>query len=409
MSYSRVINLMWKFCFLTTFFINCSGSDDVKFEADSHMQFLFNCAADPKYSEDCPNLIREKFKKSFKASPTDILFVLDDSCSMATIAGSMASGFTSLASTTYPGNTKMGLTYMAPAKVESDGSLNLSTPYHSNVPIESAGFIKLVTKQSMNNYVDAYPEHESYFPEQGCNDEWFSPDQKGDDGNSCLTAVSQLAPLCTGVEAGLVTLEQTLKSYSIQGKRLFRENAFVNIIFVSDTHEPGANYFGRSGAPEKMKSYEEIISVINSNSPNISSLKMAGILPLPVEGHEIYDGLNVIGNKPQTTDEAYINAEADWDFSYLPFIKRTDGAVSHANSDDWVGIAQSLVEDSKSTGTLILNLKSNAIKIYIVSINNIQVPEDDWSISSDGSVITLKYSSDANTTLNIDVVYGVKQ
>lgn len=392
-------------------FQNC-GEESLSFGFDSQRQFLYDCVEDPNSSADCPNLKREQFDRSYsdvkRTAPTDILFILDDSCSMRTIATSMASGFDSLQSSKYPDDTKMGLTYMAPVKQDDMGGLDFLTPYHRNVPLESPGLVKLVTKQTIADYVAAAPEHTSSFVAEGCDDAWFSPNQKGSDGKSCLEAVSQLAPICTGVEAGLVTLEQTLKNYNSQGKRLFREGAFVNIIFISDTHEPGANYFGKPNAPQKMKSYEEILSVINTNSPNIFSLKMAGILPIPVDGAPIYNGLKVIGDIPQNDEEAKINGEKFYDYSYLPYIKRTGGSVSHAKTGDWSGLAASLVEDSKVAGTILVSLKESAKKIYLITINDSEIQEDQWSLSSDGRVLTLDYRADANTAIDIDVIYEVE-
>lgn len=394
------------FLLMGLFFQNCTD-DGVSFDSESYLQYLYACAEDPNHAEDCPNVKREQFAKSFSVAPTDILFVLDDSCSMRTIANSMASGFASLQEATYPGDTRMGLTYMAPVNVDEMGFLDFLTPYHRNVPVETPGLVKLVNKQNVDNYVAAYPNHSEYFQMEVCNESWFSPGQKNSNGDSCLSAAAQLAPICTGVEAGLVTLEQILNRYTLNNQRLFREDAFVNIIFVSDTHEPGANYFGRPNAYERMKSYGEIVSLINENSPGISSLKMGGILPLPVDGHEAYEGLNVIGAKPQTEEESYINGEGNWDFSYLPYIKETGGSVSHANASNWTGIANSLVQDTKTTGTLVLTLADRADRILSVLINGEAVAQEDWSISANSRVITIKHTSDTSTTLNIDIIYEV--
>jgi hypothetical protein len=404
----KLISAFIIICSLLVFgFNNCSGVKGVQFSSLSERQFLLECAENSEFDTNCPQLVREQFKRTYLTSPTDILFILDDSCSMSTIATSMADGFSSLQSFSYPDNTLMGLTYMTPAKQDVNGIIDFATPFMPKLKISSPGYLSLVNKERVDGYLTDQSNHASYFPKKACNNEWFFPNEQNIDNQYCLDAASQLAPICTGIEAGLVSLEQVLKRHTLNGKRLFREGAFVNIILVSDTHEPGGNYFGLANAPERMKTYEELLSVINDNSPNVASLKISGILPLPVDGSPLYDGLNVIGDKPQTDQEAKVNGELFHNYSYLPYIKQTGGAVAHAKTNNWSGIAASIIDSSKRTGTLVVTLKEKPERIRLVAINGVDLSENDWSIGSTGNVISIKYSSPVDKDLDIDVVYEI--
>ena len=140
---------------------------------------------------------------------------------------------------------------MTPAWENEDGSLDFNRQWHANVHLDLPGHLQLVTNNTIQAYITNRSEYAGSYPIQACSEEWFTPDATNGTGSGekCLTAAVQLAPVCTVVEAGLVSLEHMLEKYNQAGKRLFRERAFVNLILVSDTHEPGATLLGSLELP----------------------------------------------------------------------------------------------------------------------------------------------------------------
>ncbi len=358
--------------------------------------------------ENCSstNTKTETIVKTFEQAPTDILFVLDESCSMSAIANAMRDGFATIAQANYPKDTQMGVTYMSTAWVNEDQSIDYGKVWHQNMSVHQPGYLRLVNKDGVADYLSAFPEKTSRFSRPACDDGWFDPDSKNANGDSCLSAAVQLGGACTVTEAGLVSLEQLLSYKTSQNQRLFREGAFVNIIFVSDTHEPGANYFGKPGAPDSMKSDpESLISMIHANSRGVASVKFGGILPLPKKGHPSLDGLKVIGDIPKTDEEAKVGNEGTWDYSYLPVIKSFDGAVAHAKSDNWGGVAASLIDDSKYTGSVFLELSNKVKKIKEVRVNGKALARRQFFLGLDRASLNLRYSAKADEKLTIEVDY----
>ena len=145
--------------------------------------------------------------------------------------------------------------------------------------------------------------------------------------------------------------------------------------------------------------------MISANSPGLSSVKLGGILPIPVAGDPIYEGLNVIGAVPQTPEEARINGVAFWDYSYLPLIREMRGSVSHAKSDDWSGMAQALVDSAKHTGSIFVTLQNPAATVHSVIINGNRLFKSSFFVLNDGVTLAIRYSSPTNVNLEIQVIY----
>lgn len=446
-------------------FMNCSKN---KFNLDNATIFKQDCKNNPQLSKDCFNYGQELIKKSFNTTPTDILFVLDDSCSMESIANSVRDGFKSIGAAHFPDNTKMAVTYMSPSNLKPDGEVDylnaweglgvLSTkqkikilPGHmdlvnssniaefkslrpsimleANYAITIAEFkilfpsvniddaankitratdglrliIKPISKPTASEVASAFDIYKLSNP--GCPNSWFAPKDTNSSKQSCLDSAVQLVPACTGVEAGLVSLEQMLQLKTKNNQKVFRDGAFVNIIFVSDTHEAGAAYFGSPGAPKKMANLEKIQSVILANNPNVNSIKFSGVVPLPPAGDEKLKGVKIIGTLPATIEDSKVNGEDLWDFSYLSLIKATKGVAAHASNNNWSAIASSIIDDSKYTGSLVINLKEKAVKIHNLKINNNVIDLSTVVLSTDGKSLTLYYKSTTNDNLNIEVEY----
>ncbi len=475
-------------------FQNCSKSNS--FAADGQLKFDSTCAQDPLFDEDCYNYGDDESTVTIndntnplKATPTDILFVLDESCSMETIANQVRDGFNSLLGSQFPINTKMAVTYMSPALVNDDESVDFKSVYAgiTSTQIRSIipalpGHLQLVSKNSIDSFITAvptiyntvaklnytinknefaalYPAVNILDPKTGitvsksdpndivfkydaaypmtdskrntnpnalevqqayaiskfstvaCDQEWFDPGAKNSANQNCLTGAVQLTNVCTGVEAGIVSLEHMLKKYKEDNKKLFRDNSNVNIVLVSDTHEAGfadettgVTYFGTPGARKVQSTLEEIQSIIIENNPTIASIKFSGIVPLPEVGNPLLDGLNVIGNLPATATESQVGAEQLNGFSYLPFIKRSGGLAGHAANNNWSAIASQIAEDARYSGNIFIPLSGKVKRILEVTVNGKLFDLAKVILSADGRSFSMSVS-DYKTTTDLKIKF----
>jgi len=76
----------------------------------------------------------------------------------------------------------------------------------------------------------------SRFSADGCG-AWFAPTDTNGEGIPCIVAHTQIGLTAVDAEAGLSALFQMLQKH--RGSALFRRGAAVNVVFVSDTHDPG--------------------------------------------------------------------------------------------------------------------------------------------------------------------------
>lgn len=176
--------------------------------------------------------------------PSDVLFVIDDSSSMVSILGTVAKGFESLTPNSFPLNSRVGVMYTLPGNPQ-----NLASPHpkilegksYASTLAKAPGFLRLVSKTTIGNYLaqSGLPSPNqkpmsAQFPVEGCA-EWFAPDAKNSKGERCFKAAVQAPLLSVGCEAGVAALDQLLKVRT----QTFRAGSDVNIVFLSDTHDPG--------------------------------------------------------------------------------------------------------------------------------------------------------------------------
>lgn len=182
----------------------------------------------------------ETFPLAADASrPTDFLWIIDDSSSMKGLIGKVKSGFASLTPDKYPPNSRVAVMYTLPGD-PADLTKRHPDVTQSIAGLEKApGFLRFVRKASIAGYL-AQPGLSAGVADQfgieGCDTEWFAPDAKNAKGQSCFDAAVQAPFQSVGCEAGLVALKQLL---DLRAEPVFRAGADVNVIFVSDTHDPG--------------------------------------------------------------------------------------------------------------------------------------------------------------------------
>lgn len=165
----------------------------------------------------------------------DYLFVVDGSASMARVLGRVLDGFDALAdSGVFPSEARIAVMSTLPSdparphRVHPGGP---GAPWLRHEP----GFGDLVDGARIALFRDtAPPGVAERYGLDGCN-AWFAPSDHNNDGVPCLVANTQISLVPVIVEAGLTAVGQRLD----RGEPLFRTGAAANVVFVSDTHDPG--------------------------------------------------------------------------------------------------------------------------------------------------------------------------
>lgn len=360
-----------------------------------------------------PKIVSEDFSAETNTilNQTDILFVVDESGSMSKVLVPFQAGFASLSAATYPKNTRMAVTNMAPGYYTDLPSLTVdfsnsflntaATQYFTQQP----GFNQLITADSISSFVGLNPTFAPKFPLKGCS-AWFSPEEKNVDGQSCLNAHTQVGLISTGVEAGIVSLDQLVRRNAAAGKALFRPGSLVNIVFVSDTHDPGANYYGRPGAPAALPDYNAVTQAIELSNPGIRGVKYNAIAPMPPLGDTALNGVNYVGSLPADLTESKISAENLNSFSYLSYVAKSGGVAMHP-INDWTLSLPKLVEETKVSRAPTVALGMPAKKILKVTVDGIEIDSTKYFLVNANMEVRLQSNPSWPEKIQIHVDYEV--
>ncbi len=167
----------------------------------------------------------------------DYLFVVDDSVSMESVIDPLRQGFSSLAHEgVFPPRSRIAVMNTQPGDYQNLQRWH-PTVLRSWALRGSPGFLRLVDGDALESYRQRLgPERAGLFAHRGCQ-AWFAPQERGAGGVSCLEAHTQIGLVAYRAEAGLHAFKQLLL---VRGEQpLFRPGAAANVIFVSDTHDPG--------------------------------------------------------------------------------------------------------------------------------------------------------------------------
>jgi hypothetical protein len=370
--------------FLTIFaFQNCSQTD---FGATSVDAASLSLNPDGSYTQ---SFLAETMKINGKV---DLLFVVDESSSMNVVLGDVVAGFDSISKVSYPPDSRMGVTNMAPAYY-TDADNGLFDPARSFTTLaptkQQPGFLRLVDAAGINSFVAANPSQSSHFSKAGCATGWFEPKAMNAAGDSCLSAASQISLLGIGQEAGLVSLDQLSRRLAQNGGRLFRPGVLANVVFVSDTHDPGAAYYNKPGAPKAIAKYSDLVKSIYKDNPGLAGLKFHGIVPLPPAGHAALTGVTTLGNLPATLADSEISGESLWDFGYLPFVAGSGGVAMHPVNNDWSAVAKDLVKDLAVSHAPSVMLAVPSVRILSVKVAGVELDPADYTLLADGQTIQI--------------------
>ncbi len=341
-----------------------------------------------------------------KRRPTDVLFIVDESVSMKSVIDHVRQGFNSVDPNTFPSDTLLAVTNMAPAIVDSFWKPTFGRSFivpADDYIVNQPGFLRLVTANSIANFKTKFAKHSDSFTQLGCQQGWFRPTDVDADGINCLNGASQVALQGIGVEAGVVSLKELTLKYTSEGQKLFRPGSIANIIFVSDTHDPGSGYYGKPNAPASIPTTTEILSAINANQPELAGVVFSGVVPLPMASDPKLSGVNVLGNLPQTPEEESVSDEGTHGYSYLDFIRNSGGYAMHVVNDNWTNIIQNL---TLKLGYLVnpqIKLNAPIAELKEILVGDLLLSTSDYKILDDHQTIIIYPKDTWPATLDITV------
>ncbi len=334
----------------------------------------------------------------------DVLFVLDESVSMNNIAAEVQAGFASIPESVYPTDTLMAVTNMAPAKYvdPSTDQFDISQSFFNLAQIvDLPGFIRLINKASVDHYVATHGSPN--YPKPACAQSWFKPQDKNSNGDYCLVAHSQISQERIGVEAGLIALDQLVKTHFGNSSRLFRKGALANVIFVSDTHDPGkADYYGQPGGASDLPSYTKLIQTVHSLNDDLAGLKFHGVVPLPPAGSPELDGVTTVGTIPATIEESKVANEYLYGFSYLPYIKNSGGIAIHPVGNSWTSAIEQMVHEISTVQSPVLIAPYPVSEVIYLKVNGQLLSPSEFTVHSDQVTIEIHANNTWGDTINVE-------
>ncbi|SMF41062.1 hypothetical protein [Pseudobacteriovorax antillogorgiicola] len=250
--------------------------------------------------------------------PVDYLIVFDTSSSMKRILERVSYSLEKvLQENPFPLDSRMAVLHTlaatkTPRSREPDPRINGINRYKLRF---DPGFLRLVSQTSVERYIEVFPQARGSYREELCSS-WFHPMEKIQD-SFCMTRALQANFSPIGIEAGMKAFSQLMR---LQDGPLFRKHAVVNVIFISDTHEPGRKVdWAYTG-------YSSIRSIVYSNSPSISGIKFHGLVPW----EERCTGENLYGESYQNWISPSGGTKHDiCDFNYQDFFRNmADNSVS---------------------------------------------------------------------------------
>ncbi len=275
----------------------------------------------------------ENFQLSLEAAikpKVDYVFVVDNSDSMRSIISGVRQGFTSIASKAlFPEDSRVGV-------------MSMTVQESASSKAKLVGFLQLANKKQITNSKRSNSSKAEY---PGC-DSWFEPSEKDAKGNYCLVSASQFTLHGLGVEAGITAFQRTILAAN---KGFFRKNALVNVIFVSDTHEPGKNN-AQLIAELSQKGYPEMEALVKGNS-DIQSLRFHAIAPIAGK----------------------CSSENTWGFSLHKLVDASGGTKQHCLGADYESFMTDMVKKSVGVEEVSFALPANVVAINSVEIDGNEV------------------------------------
>lgn len=236
----------------------------------------------------------------------DYLFVVDNSISMRTLLPKFLSGVETLANdpTAFGDRARIAVITTLPADPDVPGALHPSVRLTPGIEYDP-GFGAPVSETRVREYVAAAPHMRRRMNLPGCN-AWFSPDEKSEYGNPCLQAHMQVGLTPVRVEAGLTAFGQLLDTKDFS----FRRGAAVNVVFVSDTHDPGIDLMRHAFAEDMVALRPKVSDLQDAVKARFdtSAFRLHAIAPATVCTNEDWSSIGpVYKTAAETTGGVFID------------------------------------------------------------------------------------------------------
>lgn len=318
-------------------------------------------------------IAKKVFNFNDNPTPIDYLFVLDNSVSMLPIIKRIRSGLIKAASMEeFPKSS-----YFAVMSTMIGDDDNLSTTgrginRYPGIDYEP-GFLDFVDKESIQLYRQMVPQFAHLWPLKGCEQQWFSPGELNEQGVPCFAAALQSTASRVGAEAGALAFKQLLEKH--KDKPLFREDALLNVIFISDTHDPGRP---DPVLLERTPTFEELNSLVEEYE-NVEKLRFHALAP----------------EVPCTSEDVH-------NLSYYKLVDASGGAKQDPCTDqNYQNFVQNMIRTSQHRPA-VFKLSPPARAILAIRINDQLF--NDFELEEDGRLLRLGVDPDFKLEL-VEVTY----
>jgi hypothetical protein len=330
-----------------------------------------------------------RYGKDIKPSVADFLFVLDNSISMGDDAARVSQGLAAIAKETFPESTRIAvMTTMAasdPFAASPIVHADISTKDYGACINREPGFLSFVDRASVEAFKGCAGvpfQYAAKYAKSACESGWFQPFDTNANGDRCFVAALQNSFHAVGCEPGLLALQQLLQRNN--GKPLFRENAAVSIIFISDeqvgcTAGPArGNVLNNAGnfVKDVGKTATNLKNAILQNS-KVLSVKFHGIIP-PDPGE----------NVPTDT------------LSYQAVINHLGGKAFNISNPfaDYNSMIDQLIQDKVDNTSSEFSIPATAKKVTSVEVDGVVTKA--FTFDAGRSKVTLQ-GLDPNKTVDI--------
>jgi hypothetical protein len=318
----------------------------------------------------------------------DYLFVVDSSPSTKQIIEKLTAGFAAMADErVWPSRARIAVMNTIPADPDD---LTKAHPAMDDPTLSARepGFGRLVSRDGIARFRRTASLWQAMrFQYDGC-DAWFGPGDVDANGVPCFLGNTQTSRTIGPLEAGLTAFGQLLERNA--GKPTFRSGAAVNVIFVSDTHDPGFDPFKKNGDPDPRWAR---IAPLEKSRPTFAQLR------------DLLSRDNVVSSfrlHAIAPEEECVERWMDIDGTYFDEVAASGGKmidICGAEASDYADFLRSIADAPVDAPIFPLATPATTVRSVVVDGESV-----DWSILPDRRTIVAQPELTVGTR-ELDVVY----